>query len=273
MNCQAIQNKILNLPDPRVIPHPLLAHVAACEVCRVWAKQVARLESLLEQLPVPPAPGIKKNEMLNDLASGDLGISRPLSVPARESFGGSVLQFIDQNKMVLGGLAAAILVVLGGWWLLTGPDKHGAITAQAPTPKDSFLERMVRWDTSLGNATAPKDKLVILGDMAEGLSNQTRLLARVANEGELSALAGWYEKVVKEGMGKQADRMPVATMTIAERAKRKEQLNALAAKLAETAALAEKLKEVPQDAKPALEKIVKAAREGEEKLRKLASEG
>jgi hypothetical protein len=270
MNCQAIQNKILNLPDPRVIPVTLLTHVAGCEVCRVWANQAARLEALLEQLPVPPAPGNKKNEMIDELTSGNLVITRPLAVPVHEGFGAFTWKFIEQNKMVLGGLAAAILVLLGGWWMLSG---NGNIQNQetAKAPRDQFLEKMVRWDTSLGNAMTPKDKLAILGDMADGLSGQTRSLARVANKEELSDLARWYDRVVKDGMVKQAERMPVDTMTIAEREKRKEQLNALAAKLAETAAQAEKLTEVPPDAKPALQRIVNSARDGEKNLRKLAS--
>jgi hypothetical protein len=50
-------------------------------------------------------------------------------------------------------------------------------------------------------------------------------------------------------------------------------LNALAAKLAETATQAEKLTEVPPDAKPALQKIVNSARDGEKNLRKMANEG
>ena len=37
MNCQAIQNRILALPDPRHIPEPLREHVLACAVCLAWA--------------------------------------------------------------------------------------------------------------------------------------------------------------------------------------------------------------------------------------------
>src|SRR5579872_6928892 len=121
MNCLAVQTKILSLPDPRVIPTPLLTHVSGCADCRVWAKQAARLESLLEQLPVPPAPGNKKAEMIDDLADGGLVISRPLVGMHRESFARTFVKFLERNKMVAGGLAAAILVVIGGWWLLNSP--------------------------------------------------------------------------------------------------------------------------------------------------------
>jgi hypothetical protein len=271
MNCQAIQNKILNLPDPRVIPSALLSHVAGCEVCRAWAHQAARLEALLEQLPVPPAPGNKKNEMIDELTSGELVFSRSHTAPARESFAGSVLKFIEQNKMVIGGLAAAILVVLGGWWVLTG-DGTNSIPQVAKNPKDPFLEKIKSCDVALMKpGTTTNEKLDILGDMAEALSNQTRSLARVADQDELTDLARWYDKVVNAGMVNQAKLMPFSTMTIAEQKKRKEQLNNLAAKLGETADQAEKLTEVPPDAKPVLQKIMKSARDGELHLRELAN--
>ncbi len=272
MNCHSIQNKILNLPDPRVIPAALLNHVSGCEVCRTWAKQAALLEGLLTQLPVPPAAGNKKNEMIDELTSGGLVINRPLVAPARMSLAGSFFKLLDQNRTVIGGLAAAILVVLCGWWLLTG---NGEKSFPPPlvAHKDPFLEKMVRWDVALAKADSPSDRLVILSDMADGLSNQTRSLARVANKDELADLARWYDKVVKDGLVRQADKMPIATMTLDERAKRKEQFNALAKQLGEMAGLAARMTEIPEDAKPAFQKIMKSAREGEQKLRRLANDG
>jgi hypothetical protein len=272
MNCLAVQTKILSLPDPRVIPTPLLTHVSDCAACRVWAKQAARLESLLEQLPVPPAPGNKKAEMIDDLAGGDLVIFRPHVGMARESFARTFIRFLEQNKMVAGGLAVAILVVLGGWWMLNGPTNTSTVSATPPR-KDPFLEKMVRWDVDLAKAQTAEKRLEILGGMAEGITNQTRSLARVVNKEELWDLARWYDKVVNDGVVKQANKLPFPTMTIDERAKHKEQISALAKQLGETATQAEKMTEVPPDAKPALEKIAKAAREGEEKLRKLANPG
>jgi hypothetical protein len=271
MNCQAIQNKILNLPDTRVIPDALRNHVAGCEACRTWAEQAARLESLLEQLPVPPAPGNKKAELVDQLLHGNSAILGPLALPHRGSSTDSIWRFLDQNKVLIGGLAAAVLVVLGGWWLFTGP----ATTTLPPVAaaKDPFLEKMVRWDVDLAKAETPLKRLAILGSMADGLSNQTRSLARVANAKELGDLARWFDKVVKDGVVKQAEKMPFDTLTLVERADRKEQFNSLAEHLAETATQAENLTEVPQDARPTLQKIAKSAREGEEKLRKLANQG
>ena len=46
MNCQAVQNKIIDLPDPRQLPPALLAHVVGCAACQTWARQAARLNVL-----------------------------------------------------------------------------------------------------------------------------------------------------------------------------------------------------------------------------------
>lgn len=272
MNCQAVQNKILTLPDPRVIPDTLREHVAGCVTCQDWAKQAARLESLLDQLPVPPAPGNKKASVVDDLLLNDPVIRRPLAVPVRESVAGSVLKFLDRNRSLVGGLAAAVLVVLGAWWLFTRP---GAPVAAAPgTPKHPFLEKIVLRDVALAKASKPVDRLQILGGLAEDLSTEARSLARVATADQLQDMAQWFDKVVKNGMIKQAEKLPVDTLTLSDRTERKTQMLALSGKLSDVAAQAEKmLGEVPPDAKGAFQKIADSARSGEKKLRDMANAG
>jgi len=272
MNCQTIQNKILILPDPRVLPDALRDHIAGCEVCRAWAKQVARLDALLQQLPVPPAPGNKKATVVDDLTRGNPVIIRRLATPARESFAGSVRKFLDQNKMVVGGLAAAVLVVLGGWRLLT-PSGTPPVAA-AETPEHPFLKMLVQRDVALAKAKKPVDRLQIFGGLAEDLSTEARSLARVASPDELWDVAQWFDNVVKDGVVNQARNMPADTLTLSARAERKTELDALAGKLSDMAAKTEKMTgEVPPDAKAALQKIVDSARAGEKKLREMANAG
>jgi hypothetical protein len=269
MNCQAVHDKILNLPDPRVVPDALREHIAGCEVCRAWMEQAARLESLLAQLPVSPALGNKKAEMIEDLVRNDPVIIRPLAIPSRRSLADTVLKLLHENRTVMGGLAAAVLVVLGGWWLLThsGP-------APAPTiveaQKDPFLEKMVRWDVDLAKAKTPADRLQILVSMADGLSTQARSLARVANADDFAEFNRWIDKV-KDGIVKQAEKVPMDTLP--QRNERREQFDALATKLAEAASQAEKLESVPDHAKPTLQKIARSAREVGEKLQAMAKAG
>src|SRR6478735_3879252 len=82
MNCQTVQNKILALADPRLVPDPLRSHVAGCAACQAWAQQAARLEGLLEQLPAPSAPADKKTALVDHLMRGEPIITRPLALPA-----------------------------------------------------------------------------------------------------------------------------------------------------------------------------------------------
>ena len=273
MNCHTVQNKILSLTDPRVLPMAIGAHLAGCAACQVWAKQAAKLEAILEQLPVPAAPGNKKAEMVEDLAGNTLVISRPLNHASRASLSGSVLKFLHQNSTVVGGLAAAVLVVLGGWWLLFSPgDKP--VTARPEPERDPFLEKMVQRYISLAKAETPAKRLQVYGEMADDLAIQERTLARVVNSDGLMDMAQLFDKVVKDGMVKQAKKLPFATLDLNEREDRKKQLETLAGRLNEVAKQLETLKgEVPPDAKPALQKIADSARDGEKELRTLSTAG
>jgi hypothetical protein len=259
MNCQTVQNKILALPDPRLIPDPLRDHVAGCAACQAWARQAARLEALVEQLPAPAAPAGKKVALVGDLTRPGPAVARPLAEPARS--GDSVLHFLRRNAALVGGLAAAVLVALGGWLYWTRSPKPDM--AQ-PTPEDPFLKKMVERDVALAKADTPAKRLQVLGGMADDLSAQARGLSRVASADELRDLARWYDKVVKDALVKQAEKLPPLAMPEAER---QAQFKALADKLGDTAADADKMMgDVPPDAKPALQKIADSAREGQKKL-------
>jgi hypothetical protein len=257
MKCQTVQGKILALPDPRQVPEPLRDHVAGCAACRAWAAQAARLEGLLEQLPpVPAPPRNKKAAFIAHLAKAE---PLQLETAAKPTW-------LRGNVMAIAGLAAAVLVVLGGW-LLYRPSGPAVVNAVEP-PRDPFLARLVQRDVALAKAKTPVDRLRELSGMADDLSAQARGLARVATPDELRDLASWYDKVVKDGMVKQAEKLPPLALMPAERRK---EFESLAGKLGETATEAEKLiGEVPPEAKPAIQKIVDSARAGEKKLRVLA---
>ena len=260
MNCQVIQNKILALPDPRLVPDPLRAHVAGCAACQAWAKQAAHLEGLIEQLPAPPAPADRKTVLVGKLVRGEPLTTQPLATPAQPRE--SVLTFLRRNAMVVGGLAAAVLIALGVWAFFP---KNGPKPEMAAMPDDPFLKKMVQRDLALAKTKTPAERLQVLGEMADDLSGQARALARVASPDELRDLARWYDKVVKDAILKQAENMPIHAMDLTER---QTQFKALADKLGETAAETDKLLgAVPPDAKPALQKIADSARDGQKKLK------
>ena len=265
MNCQAIQNQIIALPDPRELPAALRDHIVGCAGCRACAWQAARLESLLEQLPVPPAPEQKKEAMIGDLMQAEPVILPMVAPASRPGLGLIAVQFLRRNATYAGGLAAAVLVAVGMY--LLWPAKGPEVVAAPATQKHPLLEKLVARDTALARADTPAKRLETLGGMADDLSSGTRDMARIASGPELKQMAGWYEKVVRDGMVKRAENLPVH-MSASEKAKL---LEPLAARLNANATDAEKMSlEVPPDAQPALKRIADTAREGEKSLRAIA---
>ena len=134
-------------------------------------------------------------------------------------------------------------------------------------PDDPFLNKMVQRNLELAKADDAGKRLQVLSGMADDLSAQARSLARVASPEELRDLAMWYRKVVNQGIVKQAENLPARTRTPGEEQARSAALTALTSQLGKTAAETDKLlSSVPPDAKPALQKIVETAREGQKKI-------
>jgi hypothetical protein len=267
MNCQTIQNRILALPDPRQVPGPLHEHLSGCAACLEWWKQAVRLEQLLEQLPVPAAPNDRKAAMIDDLtAAGPVIKSVPtLHRPSGRSPLAAVLAI--PGLAYVGGLAAAILVLVGGWQLFrTGP----APVAKIIPSEDPLLKAMVRRDLALAQAKTPAQRLEVLGGMADDLSGEARNLARVATAEELRELSGLFRKVVDDGIIKQARDFPPHGLSVSER---KTLFETLAAKLAEAGQEADRsARESPPHAQPALKTIADTARDGQTRLRAMARE-
>src|SRR5262245_55441701 len=140
MNCQAVQNKILALPDPRRVPDSLREHVVKCDACRVWAEQVGRLESLLERLPVPPPPADKKTAMVAELHR-EPATTEP-AVATRDEVGSPFRRFLKENSTLVGGLAAAIVVAFAAWWLY--PKNGPKPDMVQSTPEYPLLKNMTQ---------------------------------------------------------------------------------------------------------------------------------
>jgi len=133
---------------------------------------------------------------------------------------------------------------------------------------------MVQRDLALAKADTPAKRLQVLGGLANDLSTQAHNLARVASPDELRDLAGWYHKVVKEAIVKQAEKMQGVTLPPAEAKSRAETFNTLTKQLGDTAAETDKLLgSVPPEAKPALQKIVDAARDGQKTIEQVELRG
>ncbi|MBY0514118.1 MAG: hypothetical protein K2P78_09435 [Gemmataceae bacterium] len=264
MTCQTVQNKVLALPDPRQLPEPLRGHVAGCAACRAWWQQAARLERLVEQLPAPPPPADKKATLIGELTDAGPVIR---SVPRAQAAG---RPFVSRQVLTYaGGLAAAVLVGVG-LWLVVRPSGKPEV-AQAPAPRHPLLDKVMQRDLALMRANKPEQKLDILGLLADDLAGETRSLSRAATPDELNELAGLYKQVVNDGLVKQAEGIGPNALTPDQR---KALFDRHAARLADTGAEADRAAaEAPPESKPALKRIADAARDGQRKLSKLATEG
>lgn len=269
MNCQSVQNRILSLPDPRHVPDALRAHLDACPECVRWWRQAARLERLLAELPAPPAPAGKKEALIDELTAAGPVIK---TVP---SFGRSApspgLAFLRRHWKPVAGLAAAVLVVLGGWQLFSGNGGNGT-AAKTRTPPHQLVSSLVRVHVELAAAKGdPERRLKALGDQADILAAETRAVARVSGNGQIDELARGFEKTVGSAIIPRAKELGSRTLTPAERDARRKLLDELAARLSDTESEVGRLvRESPESAQPALKKIVESARSGQTELRLLA---
>lgn len=263
MNCQAVQNQIISLPDPRELTPALREHVLTCAACQTWARQAALLESLLERLPVPAAPGEKKEILLGELMQAE-PVILPMTAPAmRPGYGLVAGRFLRRNASFVGGLAAAVLVAIGVYWMWPKP-QQGIVNAPPPN-EHPLLRKIVASNTALARADSAKKRLEVLGGMADEIAGETRGMARLASGTELRQMAGWYDEVVNGGMVRQADKLP-NDMPAEDKTRF---LNELADKLRADADAADKLsREAPQDAQPALQRMANTARAGEQALRR-----
>jgi hypothetical protein len=254
MNCQTFQNHVLSLPDPRQLPEPLTGHANSCAACTEWWRRAARLETVLAELPVPPAPRDKKGILLEELA-GPVIASRPMverrslwSIPAVRTFS---------------GIAAAVLIAVTGWMLVR--PGSGTPIAKADPSRDPFLDRIVQRDLALAQARTADQRLGVLGSLADDLSGETRSLSKIASPEELRDLSDLFQKVVNDGIVEQARQLPEHSLT---QTQKKELLDRLSNQLSEAGRQADDAaKESPPHAQPALRSISATARNGQAKLK------
>ena len=260
MKCQAVQNQILALPDPRELPPALRAHVLTCAACQAWARQAARLEGLLEQLFVPPAPAEKKEALLGELMAAD-PVIHPMATLATKPHPGRVAaRLLYRNANYVAGIAAAALVVVGIFAIWP---KGQPPTAAAPIHKHPLLEKMVGREVAMARADTPVKTLDALKGMAADIANETRGMARLASGAELKQMTGWYEEVVVGGLVPRAQNLPNRILP----ADKDRLLDALASELDAEVIETEKVeRESPPDAQNALKQLANVARNGE-KLR------
>jgi hypothetical protein len=263
MTCAAVRNRILALEDPREVPAKFREHLDGCADCLQWWHAAVRVEGLLERLPVPQPTQGKKAAVIEQLTAGDLVFP---STPLPRTATATKLDF--RRLMPFAGIAAAVAVVVGAWVLFRGPKPQ---TPMVEVTKHPLLDSVVQRNVALAKAGTPAERLTALGGLADDIRGEARDLARVASPEDMKALAGWYEKLVRDGLVSQAEKMPPLAMDPAAKASL---LRDLAGRLADASKDSERLsKDAPPGAQEPLRRMAESARDGQLKLRRIAGEG
>ena len=85
MNCDAIQNRLLALPDLRRVPDELRGHLDECPACRAYLARAVRLDKLIAAVPVPPSSEETKAAFLDRATEAGPVIKRIPVVRRRDS--------------------------------------------------------------------------------------------------------------------------------------------------------------------------------------------
>ena len=259
MTCDRVRPNLLMRADAEPLPTPLAEHVAGCAACAAVLATARRADALVVARPVPPPTGRKADF----LATLDGPVIVPAVRPVRRP-GWSVPRV---GWKPLAGLAAGLLVVVGGWRLVSWSNAKPEVVA---APQHPLLDRLVRQNVVIARAATPHQRLEALAGMAGEIDGQFRDLAAVAGADELRDLAGWYAKAAG-GLVTQARALPAHPLEPAEAARRTDLLDKLAGQLEATAAAADELgRRVPPAAQPAVRRIGDMARDGHKALRAAA---
>jgi hypothetical protein len=207
MNCEVLQNRLLALPDPRRVPAELRPHLDGCPACRAFAAGVLRLDALLAELPVPPADDDVRAAFLDRVTAAGPVITRVPVVPSRGSSAqlSAVLARAGLTWRHAAGLAAALMVAVGGYWIATAERSR---PQPAAYHRHELLAKEAKWVADLAQAEDPKDRLKLWTGIADDVRGEARALHMVAAEDEMRDLTELYRKAVETGVVAQARRVP-----------------------------------------------------------------
>jgi hypothetical protein len=291
MKCRTCQHSLLMSGDPELPSREVADHLRECPTCREWQRRLLRIEGNVARIPVPPSRA--KEALVRQLLEPDVVLPTPPAiVPLRRRPWGKI-------ALGAGGLAAAVLLVVGGIFLgqllsralrpgtsppvarapeerspprkkapgpvlSTEPEKKPA--AEPPRPAPTLMARVLACDLKLAEAKSPRQRVEILAALADELQGETRAVAGVAGTKELQELAQLYEKVVRDGVVARALRLPAA--------ERRQVLEPITEQLSRTRRDLRMLARAERrEAAEPLRLIAAAARDGDSRLRALMEEG
>jgi hypothetical protein len=262
MSCEVTRRQLLSLERPDRPPAALQPHLADCPSCRDWLRNLAEVEALIPQLPVPPSDSAKAR-LIKKIREAPL-VPKSLRVVAPElPFTPPKERGLRKTAVAVALAAAVVLLAIG----LSLWPRHPAApeVVDKRTPIDT-----VKWMRELraqrvAKAQTPRDKVQVLAEFADVLLRDARDPDALPTLERLEQVAKVYEETVQDELLKQAQAVePDARRTLLPR---------LATELGRTESEFQRLAAAaPEAAANHLRRIAAAAREGDRKLRELAKE-
>jgi hypothetical protein len=268
MTCDAIQNRLLALPDLRRVPDELRGHLDECPACRAYLARAVRLDKLLATIPVPP-PSEETKAAFLDRATEAGPVIKHIPVVRRDS--GTYLLDNGRWKYTAAALAAAVLVAVG--WLAfrggdTPPNRIEYDTVAGHDLLTKTIGHVVTGEKALAKVDKPEQRMQAWTDVTTDLHVEIGRVYRHAPKDDLKALADLFEQVAERGLLQQADL--AVTRGQEPVARRQELLRDAIQRVTEVETeLAAFAQNAPEDKKPPLRQLRETARKVREGLTNL----
>ena len=193
MKCKQVQQRLLATSGRRKLPHDVVAHLDGCSHCQKWHTQLGLIDRSVRHLPVPDSSETKAALIAQFL--------EPVVPASRWSLQNTSVTW--QRALV--GLAASLIVLAAAISLL----RTNRRTQDSAAPTDQLLARVLDKNMQLAIESSPAKRLQTLEKIADDLDSETRTLALLARTEDLNELARMYDKVIRDGLLRQAGNMSV----------------------------------------------------------------
>jgi hypothetical protein len=255
MKCKVVRHHLLASSQP-ARPAPLVAeHLARCPQCRQWQRQLARIERLVPEIPVPPSSA--KAHCLDAVLHSD-AYSRTSAPEVEWRRRERAIRKVAITFAMAAGLLFFALV-----WYAWQQQRDGDNVTAGPSSKALYTLDRINQDYGDGPLPPePSKRIERLAILAERLQGETKERVQKGTTNEVAVLARQFEVVVQDGI------LPLARIMPAE--ERVDVLGSIAEQLSRSASQANQLANQRADVASPLQSMAKAAQKGHAELRELA---
>ena len=264
MNCEAVQNRLLAVSEPRRAGADVRAHLATCAECKAFVARAGRLEELLAKIPVPASSPAAKADLLTDILSGKPATLKFPAPAKRSAF--AVFESVRWTHVV--GAAAAVFIGVGVWAVSNG--KKPTDQPETAGLRHELLQKEVKHFVALSKTKSPIEGVTIWTEVAGDLRTEASELYLVAPEDDMKALGKMFDRAVREGIVQQANQF----QTHLPAGERQRALDRAVSKLKDAEAEAERLSAAaPPHSQAVLRNMAKTARDGQRQIQELQARG